>query len=486
MVQEYRIIDILGTGSFGIVYKAENKYFSEIVALKEFLPLELAYRSESDHRVLPLSSETAETYQWARGKFLDEAKTLWELGRSHDHPNIVHVRQFIEINDTAYMVMTFEEGRPLSEILNICGPLSQRELTPIVDALLDELERVHDAAVCHRDIKPSNILIRSDGSPVLIDFGAARKKMGGSDRSTISVFSPVYAALEQVSPIGEQGPWTDIYGLGATLYQAITGEAPVTAGERLQGKPFITAQTTAAGKYPPVFLTAVDAALGIYPQDRPQSVRQWKAMFSPAAAAKREATVLRLPTKPSETAPRSKAFAAALRPPSSRQSQPSRNEQGKGGSRPLRRPPLLILFPVLIAAFGAGWGLFKWSDPHHPAVSAPASPQQNNLPTPPVETGAATAYQKPQKAKAERSATPMNDNPVQASFFISSVPSHAKVFLNDTYIGRTPLNTSADQGPHALRLHLDGYFDWEGTILVQGKSDIPLRIPLLKQLRHRE
>ncbi len=480
MVQEYRIIDILGTGSFGIVYKAENKYFSEIVALKEFLPLELAYRSKSDHRVQPLSSDTADTYQWARDKFLDEAKTLWELGRAHDHPNIVHVRQFIETNDTAYMVMTFEEGRPLSEILKIRGPLPQRELTPIIHALLDELDRVHAASVCHRDIKPSNILIRSDGSPVLIDFGAARRKMGGSDRSTISVFSPVYAALEQVSPIGEQGPWTDIYGLGVTLYQAITGKAPVTAAERIQGMDFTTAQTAAAGKYTPAFLAAVDAALGIYPQDRPQSVREWKAMFASVTDAKGDATVLRLPVKPSETGPW--PTAGTLRLPSSRESKASRSLPGSGRSKFLRRPQLILLLTVVIAGFTAGWGLLRGNVPHNPAESHPVLPQRYSPPAPPAET----ADQSSPKANVESPGPPKTTVPVQARFLIASVPAKAKVFLNENFIGLTPLNTPADKGPHALRLHLDGYFDWEGTILVQGKDDIPLRIPLLKLLRTRE
>ena len=189
MVQEYRIAEVLGTGSFGIVYKAENKYFSEIVALKEFVPLNLACRPKGQTFIVPLSSEVEKSYLWARHKFLEEAKTLRELGQPVQHPNLVRVRQFIEAHGTAYMVMDFEKGQPLSRILDERMILPEKEVRVLLSAMLDGLKRVHGASVWHRDIKPSNILIRSDGSPVLIDFGAARKDVMGSDRSTIAIFS---------------------------------------------------------------------------------------------------------------------------------------------------------------------------------------------------------------------------------------------------------------------------------------------------------
>jgi serine/threonine protein kinase len=276
MVQEYRIVRVLGAGSFGIVYVAENKYFNETVALKEFLPTELACRLEGS-RVAPLSSETDETYLWALNKFLDEARTLRELGYPIPHRNIVRVRQFIEANDTAYMVMDYEEGRPLSRILDKRGTLPEKELKNILEPLLDGLERVHEANVWHRDVKPNNILIRADGSPVLIDFGAARREVAGTDPSVMSAFTPAYAALEQVYAAGQQGPWTDIYALGATLYRAVAGKRPTNATERfLQCVAYTPAIQAAEGDYSQTFLAAIDAALELKPQDRPQSIAEWR------------------------------------------------------------------------------------------------------------------------------------------------------------------------------------------------------------------
>jgi serine/threonine protein kinase len=276
MVQEYRIVRILGSGSFGIVYVAENKYFEETVALKEFLPTDLACRPEGT-RVSPLSSETEQSYRLALSKFLDEARTLRELGHPVPHRNIVRVRQFIEANDTAYMVMDYEEGRPLSRILDKRGTLPEEELKNILESLLDGLERVHEAKVWHRDVKPNNILIRPDGSPVLIDFGAARREVAGADRSVMSAFTPAYAALEQVYAAGRQGPWTDIYALGATLYRAVVGKKPTNASERfLQGAAYTPAIQAAQGNYSQAFLAAIDAALELKAKDRPQSIAEWR------------------------------------------------------------------------------------------------------------------------------------------------------------------------------------------------------------------
>ena len=290
MVQEYRIVGVLGAGSFGIVYIAENKFFKETVALKEFLPTDLACRPEGT-LVSPLSAETKETYRFALNKFLGEAITLRELGHPVPHRNIVRVRQYIEANDTAYMVMDYEEGRPLSRILDKRGTLPEEEIKKILEPLLDGLEWVHQAKVWHRDVKPNNILIRPDGSPVLIDFGAARRDVAGADRSVMSQFTPAYAALEQVYAAGQQGPWTDIYALGATLYRAVTGKKPTNAAERfLQGAAYTPVTQAAKGEYSGIFLEAIDAALELKPQDRPQSIAEWRKLLT----ADDDATVLQI------------------------------------------------------------------------------------------------------------------------------------------------------------------------------------------------
>jgi len=304
MIQEYRIVAVLGAGSFGIVYKGENVYLDEVVAIKEFLPSDLACRTEGT-RVVPLSSATEEPYGWALRQFLKEAQILWDLARPARHPNIIRVSRFHEDNGTAYMVMDFEEGLSLAQILEERGTLPEAELRAILDPLLDGLERVHAASVWHRDIKPGNILIRSDGSPVLIDFGAARQDRGDRARSVMAMFSPAYAAPEQVMSMGEQGPWTDIYSLAATLYRAVTGRTPTGVAERALGVSHVPAIEAASGNYSASLLLAIDQALALQPGERPQSVAAWRQMFylaAPAAAAQKvEATVLRPLARPPAT-----------------------------------------------------------------------------------------------------------------------------------------------------------------------------------------
>jgi formylglycine-generating enzyme required for sulfatase activity len=275
MIEEFRIVRILGAGSFGIVYECQNTYLPETAAIKEFLPPDLAYRG-ADRRVLPLSAQTEETFRWARERFLQEAKTLWELAQPERHPNIVRVTRYCEANGTAYMFMELEQGRPLSDILDAQDRLSAQELDALFYPLLGGLERVHAASVLHRDIKPANILIRADGSPVLIDFGAARRVVAGGERSILSAYTPVYAALEQYHEVGDQGPWTDIYSLGATLYQAVTGRKPLSAAKRLWGETQAPVAEECAGRYPPPILAALDKALEVNPEDRPQSVTEWR------------------------------------------------------------------------------------------------------------------------------------------------------------------------------------------------------------------
>lgn len=278
MIEEFRIVQVLGTGAFGVVYQCDNTYLDETVAIKEFLPTDLATR-QLDGQIVPLSEATTEAFCWALGRFLDEAKTLWSLGHPLPHRNIVRVTRYRELNGSAYMFMEFEHGRPLSVVLEERGALAFEELRRIVEPLLDGLERVHSSGIVHRDIKPANILIRADGSPVLIDFGAARYVARSGERSVFATYTPLYAALEQHQDIGEQGAWTDIYGLGATLYRAVTGTSPRSASQRLLADPQPPAREVCKGLYPEAFLNAIDRACALKPDERPQSVAQWRELL---------------------------------------------------------------------------------------------------------------------------------------------------------------------------------------------------------------
>ena len=176
--------------------------------------------------------------------------------------------------------MDYEEGESLSQVLKQRGPLPEDELKTILFPLLDGLEKVHAAGITHRDIKPANILIRANGSPVLIDFGAARRDLGERTQSVFSAMSPAYAAIEQHISMGNIGPWTDIYALGATFYQAVTGNMPLPVTERLFDDRTSPAREAGAGQYSEEFLAALDAALAVKPEDRPQSIAEWLGQFS--------------------------------------------------------------------------------------------------------------------------------------------------------------------------------------------------------------
>ena len=291
MIDEFRILRILGAGNFGIVYEAENIHLDETVAIKEFLPTELA-RREADGQIRPLSPATAEAFHWARERFLQEARTLWGLGHPHPHPSIVRVTRYREANGSAYMFMEFEHGLPLSDLLDQRGTLPYAEIRPLLASLLDGLERVHAANILHRDIKPANILIRPDGSPVFIDFGAARNVALNAEISVFTTFTPRYAAIEQHDQSGRQGPWTDLYALGATIYRAVTGITPKSASEQLLGQPQEPALTLGQGRYPDSFLHAVDLACVLRPEERPQSVAAWRQLLFGGQPVATEATIV--------------------------------------------------------------------------------------------------------------------------------------------------------------------------------------------------
>lgn len=308
-VDEYRLIEVLGEGGFGIVYRGEGRYLGDQVAIKEYLPRHLATRTEGT-TVAPTSSDSEEAYSWGLKKFQEEARILWNLAQPERHPNIVAVRRFFEANGTTYMVMDFEEARPLSDLLKGKATLPQKRLEAALFSLLSGLKRVHTAGVWHRDIKPANILIRADGSPVLLDFGAARQTLDKQTRSVVAAITPPYAAFEQYAARGNDGPWTDIYALGVTLYRCITGELPPEAAERADEDTLVPLSERDLPGYSPAFLAAVDKALAVRAKDRPQSVEEWQGLFDvsePAAAdavdSGGDTTVLRVASTPAAAAP---------------------------------------------------------------------------------------------------------------------------------------------------------------------------------------
>ncbi len=275
----YEIKSILGQGGFGITYLAYDLNLEREVAIKEYMPTEFSVR-EGDSSVHPSSGNTTAQFEWGLDRFIQEARTLSRF----EHPNIVRVHAVFEENNTGYMVMPYEKGHSLQTILSSKKTLNEATLLHLLEPLLDGLVMIHQSGFIHRDIKPDNIFIREDGSPVLLDFGSARQAVAGNTKTLTTLVSPGYAPFEQYySKSDEQGPWTDIYGLGATLYRAIAGRTPMDAVDRsksmLDGSKdnFVSAVEIGKGRYTDEFLQAIDHAIRFKQTERPQTVHAWQA-----------------------------------------------------------------------------------------------------------------------------------------------------------------------------------------------------------------
>ena len=274
-IRDFEFQRVLGHGGFGITYLGWNVTLDIPVAIKEYFPADLATR-ERNLSVVPQTDQAAPDFQWGLERFLDEARILARI----QHPAIVRIHHFFEAHRTAYIAMDYVEGESLSAHLKRKGKLSESELKGLLEPLLGALEVVHGAEFLHRDIKPANIILRAkDGSPVLLDFGAARQAMGARSRSVTSIVTPGFAPIEQYSTRASQGAWTDIYALGGVCYRALTGEVPFDATDRMRNDPLVPVAERCAGEASPEFLGAIDAALGVDAQDRPQSIAEWREVL---------------------------------------------------------------------------------------------------------------------------------------------------------------------------------------------------------------
>lgn len=278
-LHQYRIESVLGAGGFGITYMAVHEALRTRAAIKEYFPVEWSYR-DGNHVLantqggLPTSEAGEDAcYTWGLERFLNEAQTLAQV----NHPGVVRVRDFFEENGTAYIVMDYEDGEPLSQILQRDKTLPEPQIRRLVEDVLPALDAVHALGYLHRDIKPANLYRRSDGRTILIDFGAARQALGRRSKSVTSVFSPGYSPIEQYLVEGKgYGPWTDIYALGTVLYHCVTGAAPIEAPARVLDDPLQPAEELAAGRYNLALLRLIDQAIAVRPEKRFQSISQMR------------------------------------------------------------------------------------------------------------------------------------------------------------------------------------------------------------------
>lgn len=361
-LQRYEILSVLGQGGFGITYRARDTQLNRDVAIKEYLPSALAVRDGAT-LVLPRSTQMAGEFALGRQRFVDEGRTLATLQRA---PSIVRVFDFIEANGTAYIVMELVPGITLEERLSRGRTLSPAEIDRILGPLLDGLAQVHAIDFLHRDIKPANILLDESGSPTLIDFGAARAAIAGQTLAATAVFTPGYAAAEQFTA-ARQGPWTDIYGLSATLYHAITGAPPPSAFDRMLDETYEPLARRMPVGFAPGLLIGIDAGLAVRASDRPQSIAGWRPILSQAGPPGTQVTVKL--AKPAETAPANTASA----PPA-----------------PARRPVTLWIGLAAAAIALAAGGVYLTAEKPAPP------PQQAAVPSP-----AAVEAERTARAQAE-------------------------------------------------------------------------------------
>ena len=280
---EFELLSLLGVGGFGIVYLAFDHALEREVAVKEYMPASLAGRTETMHVSLRSHSD-AESFALGLRSFVNEAKLLARF----DHPSLLKVHRFWEGNGTAYMAMPVLRGRTLKDIRSeMSGPPDESWMRSILMPLLGAIERLHSEDVYHRDIAPDNIQIEPDGRPVLLDFGAARRVLSDKSQALTAILKPAYAPIEQYGEAGSvrQGPWTDIYALGATLHYMLLGRPPSPATARTVHDEASHLTPQQVPGCTESFLQTIDWMLCPRPLDRPQSVAELRRVLEGEAKA---------------------------------------------------------------------------------------------------------------------------------------------------------------------------------------------------------
>jgi hypothetical protein len=276
-IGEFEVHRLIGEGGFGIVYLCYDQALDRYVALKEYMPSSLATRQNATLAIVVKSKHHEETFEAGMKSFINEARLLAQF----DHPSLVKVYRFWQANGTAYMTMPFYEGPTLKQALASLGqPPDEATLRAWLEPMLDALDEIHRFSCYHRDIAPDNILLTAAG-PLLLDFGAARRVIGDMTQALTVVLKPGFAPIEQYGDAAtlSQGAWTDLYALASVVYYAITGRPPMSAVDRLMDDKLEPLSHRVAGRYSHALLAAVDTALAVRPQDRPQNVAAFRALI---------------------------------------------------------------------------------------------------------------------------------------------------------------------------------------------------------------
>ncbi len=352
---KYRIDRLIGAGGFGMTYEAHDVGLNMQVAVKEYYPASFGAR-DGTLTVRPRTDNDAELFHRLKESFLREARTLAQLR----HPCIVRVLSVFEGHGTAYMIMEFESGQSLKSWLEKLGRRpTQSELDKLVMPLLDALEMIHAAGFLHRDIAPDNIIVRAGGSPVLLDFGAARRVMAELSGALTGIVKSGYSPQEQyTNDPRAQGPWSDIYALGATLYRCIAGKTPDEATIRMLDDPTMPLSGLGFAGYRTGFLAAIDKAMSVRPKDRQQSIAELRGSLLGEGDAKTAALSRTDPSRPDATVTTSGGWNRIPSPPAAKP---------PASGRALWALGVAGLVAVLLG--GAGWAMFEWRSQQNAEVA---------------------------------------------------------------------------------------------------------------------
>jgi serine/threonine protein kinase len=276
IIDQYVIERELAHGGFSSVYLARQREDQVQVAIKEYLPRKLAHRTWNN-KVVANDEESLRLFRCGRNLFLDEAKVLANL----KHPNIVEVVSFFSANSTVYIVMTYDYGIGLDKMIKQKKmKVTLAFLLTVFNALLDGVEKIHQHNFVHLDIKPANILIRPGYNPLLLDFGAVQDFPEVTKRQRSKVVSKGFSPVEQCHGQTQLiGPWTDLYAVGASIRSCMEAKAPVSSVERLKKDTLTPAVKAFKRRFPETFLKAIDWAMTIEPEKRPQSVQEFRQAF---------------------------------------------------------------------------------------------------------------------------------------------------------------------------------------------------------------
>lgn len=373
---DFRITGILGEGGFGIVYKAFDESLQRYVAIKEYMPGTLAGRA-ADGSVQVRAERHKDTFDAGLKSFINEARLLAKF----DHPSLVKVYRFWEQNRTAYMVMRYYDGQTLKDIVRERPDIvTEAWLKFIFKQILEALDTLYKEKVLHRDVSPDNIIVQSNGDAVLLDFGSARKIIGDMTQGLTVILKPGYAPVEQYSDDASmaQGPWTDIYALAAVMYFAIAKTPPVTSVARMIKDSLVMLQDGTYVGFSYKFLVAIDKGLALQPEERPQTMDEFRRLLGIAAFTS---------ARNARSSSRSSSKSASEGTHRGEQTGPktssrSRRPEPSAMDRDLPKPILFAVLGVVLALVVAG-GWYFLKDNSAPdvarAASSPAASAQTEV-----------------------------------------------------------------------------------------------------------